>query len=285
MPRYQGLTAYSCRKSPDVRGRLRSGGCRVSSHQGCHKVPDCVCCSDPGHRRRGRPGRLSRLCCGKRSRAARKAENAPADPAFLAAAAYVTPNSPSGAAWCAAAVEERMSSACSRNSCNDPIRKSGRLARKLATSFCRSPILPICRPVSVYRLDAAVGSCGAGLTTTSRRRRTASSTNPVPTAIRSLISTVPTRTRSSSALPLAPAPIIFPLPGGCLPRPCSTRRVTAPRQRRAPLGQFHNAKSTRACPCSISNALSPTATLQFGPIAATNRCANWSPASSRTWPP
>jgi hypothetical protein len=78
-----------------------------------------------------------------------------------------------------------------------------------------------------------------------------------------------------------------PLPGGYLPRPCSririsfTRRVTAPRRRRAPSGRSHNAKSTRACPCSISNALSPTAAPPFAPIAATNRCANWCPRRLR----
>ena len=36
----------------------------------------------------------------------------------------------------------------SRNSCSDPIRKSGRSARRSATPFCRSPILRICRPVA-----------------------------------------------------------------------------------------------------------------------------------------
>src|SRR6516164_10462626 len=90
MSRYQGFTAHSDRKFPHVRGRLRSCGCRVPPHQRCHPVPDRVCRSDPGDCRRGRPGRLSRLCCGKGSRAARKAENAPADPASLAAAAYGT---------------------------------------------------------------------------------------------------------------------------------------------------------------------------------------------------
>jgi isopenicillin N synthase-like dioxygenase len=39
-----------------------------------------------------------------------------------------------------------------------------------------------------------------------------------------------------------------------------TRRVTASRRRRAPSGRSHNAKSTRACPCSISNALSSCST-------------------------
>src|SRR5271165_6032745 len=90
MPSYEGLTAHSDRGFPFVRGRLRSCGCGVASHEGCHTVPDGVCRTNPGHPRRGGPCRLARLCCGKRSCAARKAEIAPADPASLATAAYVT---------------------------------------------------------------------------------------------------------------------------------------------------------------------------------------------------
>jgi len=64
-----------------------------------------------------------------------------------------------------------------------------------------------------------------------------------------------------------------------------TRRVTAPRLRSAPSGRSHNAQSTVACLCSLSIALSPTAAPPFAPIAPTNRCASWCPASSRTRPP